>query len=146
VKVAYFALRALVRAAASVAVLTLVLVLGGPAARVAAADGPIKALPSPYTPDFSGKASVHCYCVASVSGCSSSFFWQAAGAPTHDWWQENFVTQGTPVDLAAACYRKAEEPSLGDGLCCAVDQKNGAPDATMLHHFFGAAEITPAGS
>jgi len=99
-------------------------------------------LPTPYTPDFSGKGNVHCYCILGVSGCSSDLLWHAQGAPTHDWHQDNFFQEGKAVDLSDACYRKRDSDGQGNGLCCGVDVKDGKPDDKMVHSFFGASEVT----
>lgn len=100
------------------------------------------AVESPYVPNFTGVALVHCYCIAATSGCSSNFFWRTAGSPVHDWWQEGHFIEGKETtDLAPACFRKRDVEKLGNGLCCSVDEKDGKPDEAMLRKFFGVAEV-----
>jgi hypothetical protein len=96
---------------------------------------------SPYLPEFTGVALIHCYCTLGTSGCGSDFFWRLAGSPVHDWWQEIHLVDGKEVDLASACFRKRDAEKLGGGLCCSVNEKDGKPDDVMLRKFFGVSEV-----
>lgn len=116
------------------------LVLAGSRLPLAAADK-IQPLANPYTPAFSGKARVHCYCVLLSGGCGYDFF--TAGVQTHNWWQQNSFTKSMAVDLAEACHRKRDVQGEGEGLCCPVDKKDSKPDTSMLHRFFAATEAVP---
>lgn len=89
----------------------------------------------------SGKAKVHCGCVAAVSGCSSQLMWSLQGSAKHSWWQDIHAQEDQSVDLSEACFRKRDVNKMGDGLCCQPDDRAGNHDREQVAKWFGAWEI-----
>jgi hypothetical protein len=71
-----------------------------------------------YTADADQKVEVSCACVLATSLCELKVFDQLSGAQRQTWTQSNFAKAGVPIDLSAACYRKRDADTGGQGLCC----------------------------